>query len=217
MQALKMKRFYILATLFAILSLTFICISGGLMAQEKTGNIIIDSAMTLAEAVKGSAAPKSMLDSLCIIDVRYFSFDGHLHQGQLVIHREVRKEVQDLFKAIEKTRFPVEKVIPIIRYGWSDEASMADNNTSAFNYRVIEGTSRLSRHASGRAIDINPRLNPVFYKNGTVLPEGATYNQRQPGTLHGRHMIVKTLRACGWVWGGHFKSLKDYHHFEKPD
>jgi hypothetical protein len=187
------------------------------MAQEKTGNIIIDSAMTLAEAVKGSVAPKSMLDSLCIIDVRYFSFDGHLHQGQLVIHREVRKEVQDLFKAIEKTRFPVEKVIPIIRYGWSDEASMADNNTSAFNYRVIEGTSRLSRHASGRAIDINPRLNPVFYKNGTVLPEGATYNQRQPGTFHGRHMIVKTLRARGWVWGGHFKSLKDYHHFEKPD
>ncbi|MBN1546284.1 MAG: M15 family metallopeptidase, partial [Syntrophaceae bacterium] len=21
----------------------------------------------------------------------------------------------------------------------------------------------------------------------------------------------------GWTWGGNFKSLKDYHHFEKPD
>lgn len=212
-----MKPFYILATLFAIVSLTFICTSDAVMAQEKTGNIIIDSAMTLAEAVKGSAAPKRMLNSLCIIDVRYYSFDGHLHQGQLIVHREVRKDALDLFRLIEKSHFPVEKAIPVVKYGWSDEASMADNNTSAFNYRIVEGSSRLSRHAEGKAIDINPRLNPVIYKSGIVQPAGAVYDRHQPGTFHGRHTIVKSFLARGWTWGGYFKSLKDYHHFEKPD
>jgi peptidoglycan L-alanyl-D-glutamate endopeptidase CwlK len=212
-----MKHVYFAEVLFAAFFMVFICTNGSTMAEKKNGNVITDSAMTFTEAVAGTAAPENVLASLCIVDVRYYSSDGHLHQGQLVVHREVRRDVEDLFKLIEKSRFPIEKVIPVARYAWSDESSMADNNTSAFNYRRIEGTDRLSQHASGRAIDINPRLNPVFYRNGQIKPEGASYDRRQPGTLYGRHPVVKMLRARGWTWGGAFKFLKDYHHFEKPD
>ena len=212
-----MKQYDAMVTLFTVLLVTLIFSNGILMAKAKPEDVIIDSAMTFAEAVAGTKAPKRVLASLCIVDVRYYAFDGRLHQGQLVIHRAVRNDTLDLFQLIERLRFPIEKAIPVSRYEWSDEASMADNNTSAFNYRFIEGTSRLSRHAAGRAIDINPRLNPVFYKNGTIQPVGAVYNMKQPGTLHGRHTIVKTFRSLGWAWGGRFKSMKDYHHFEKPD
>lgn len=43
---------------------------------------------------------------------------------------------------------------------------MLDNNTSCFNYRIVDGTDHLSKHALGCAIDINPFYNPyvVFGK-----------------------------------------------------
>jgi len=212
-----MKHVYFAEALFTLLFTASMCMNGIAMAEGKNGNVIIDSAMTFTEAVAGTEATEKVLASLCLVDVRYYSFDGHLHQGQLVVHREVRRDAEDLFRLIETSRFPIDRVIPITRYGWSDESSMADNNTSAFNYRRVEGTDRLSRHASGRAIDINPRLNPVIYRNGLIKPEGASHDRRQPGTLYGGHPIVKMMRARGWTWGGNFKSLKDYHHFENPD
>lgn len=212
-----MKQYDAMVTLFTVLFTTLIVSNGILMAQEKPEDVIVDSAMTFDEAVAGTKAPKSTLASLCIVSVRYYGFDGRLHQGQLVVHRAVRDDALELFRLIERLRFPIEKAIPVSRYGWSDEASMADNNSSAFNYRFIEGTRRLSRHAAGKAIDINPRMNPVYYRNGTVQPEGAVYDRQRPGALHGRHTVVKMFRKLGWTWGGRFKSVKDYHHFEKPD
>jgi len=212
-----MKQYDAMVTLFTVLFTTLVISNGIVMAQEKPEDVIIDSAMTFDEAVAGTKAPRSTLASLCIVSVRYYAFDGRLHQGQVVVHRAVRNDAMEIFRLIERLRFPIEKAIPVSKYGWSDEASMADNNSSAFNYRFIEGTRRLSRHAAGKAIDINPRRNPVFYKNGAVQPAGAFYDRQQPGTLHGRHTIVKTFRKFGWVWGGRFKSVKDYHHFEKLD
>ena len=104
---------------------------------------------------------------------------------------------------------------PIVRYGWSDEASMAADNTSAFNYRLIAGTDRLSRHATGRALDINPRRNPAVYPDGRIAPAGAVYRPGSPGTFTGEHPVVLAFRERGWRWGGDFTHLQDYHHFEK--
>jgi hypothetical protein len=73
-----------------------------------------------------------------------------MHRGQIVIHRDVKKDVLEIFKLIEEKSFPVHKAVPIVRYDWSDDRSMADNNTSAFNYRVVQGTERLSNHDSGK-------------------------------------------------------------------
>jgi len=178
---------------------------------------IIDSKMTLDEAVAGTKAPKDVIDSLCLIDVRYFAFDGQLHQGQLVVHRGVEKDVTEIFKLIERLKFPVARVIPIVKYDWSDDVSMADNNTSAFNYRFVMGTERFSHHAYGRAVDINPYLNPVMDESGRIDPPGATYLPDRPGTLFEAHPVVQEFLSRGWRWGGHFHSSVDYHHFDKPN
>jgi hypothetical protein len=92
---------------------------------------------------------------------------------------------------------------------------MADNNTSAFNYRTIAGTKTLSRHARGLAIDINPFLNPVIYPNGQVAPASAVYETSRSGTLCENHPVVREFIKRGWQWGGNFADLKDYHHFDK--
>ena len=178
-------------------------------------NPIIDSRTCFAKAICGTTAPEGIIKSLCLMDVDYFSFDGHLHQGQLVVHESVRKDISEIFSMIEKSRFSISRVIPIAKYNWSDEASMADNNTSAFNYRFIAGTETLSNHAWGMAIDINPFLNPVIHQDGRAEPIDAVYEPKNGGTFCETHPIVCEFLTRGWRWGGRFESSKDYHHFDK--
>jgi peptidoglycan L-alanyl-D-glutamate endopeptidase CwlK len=177
--------------------------------------VIVDSAMDFVQSVAGTAAPPEVLDRLCLIDVRYCGFDGRLHKGQLVIHRELAGELQGLFLLMEQWRFPVAGAAPIVHFGWSDAASMAADNSSAFNYRPIAGTDRLSRHALGRAVDINPRENPAIYPDNRIAPAGAVWQPGQPGTFTKDHPVVRAFRKKGWSWGGEFTHLRDYHHFEK--
>jgi len=178
---------------------------------------ITDSRMTFEEAITGTTAPRDVIDALSLIHVCYRAFDGRLHQGQLVVHKAVGQDVTEIFRLIETTGFPIARAIPIARYDWSDDRSMAENNTSAFNYRPVLGTDRLSRHAFGRAVDINPLQNPVIYENGRISPDGATYDTEKEGTLSETHPLVREFLNRGWQWGGHFKTLKDYHHFDKPE
>lgn len=177
--------------------------------------IIIDSKMTFEEAIAGSPAPKEIIENIEIVDIDYYSFDGKIHRGQIVIHKELVNDIKQVFKLMKSVKFPIQKVIPIVKYQWSDSLSMLDNNTSAFNYRTVEGTKRLSNHATGRAIDINPFLNPYRGRTGKISPKGATYNTKVRGTLAKNDTIVKEFLKLGWKWGGNWKTIKDWHHFEK--
>jgi hypothetical protein len=177
--------------------------------------VVVESAMDFAEAVAGTAAPREILESLSLIDLRYLGFDGRPHTGQILVHRELAVEIREIFELMEQWRFRIAGVVPIVRYGWSDEASMAADNSSAFNYRTIAGTDRLSRHALGRAVDINPRENPAVYPDGRIAPAGAVYRPGSPGTFADDHPAVSALIGRGWRWGGLFAHVRDYHHFEK--
>jgi hypothetical protein len=185
--------------------------------REESGpaGVILDSAMAFGEAVAGTAAPEAVLRSLRLLEVEYLGMDGRLHQGQMVVHEALVAEVRDVFRVMQSLRFPVARVVPVVRYDWSDDASMADNNSSAFNYRVVEGTDRLSNHAFGRAVDINPFLNPVLYRDGRISPAGASWRPETPGTLSEGHPVVRAFLERGWRWGGHFRDCADLHHFDK--
>jgi len=178
--------------------------------------IIVDSQMSFFEAIEGTTAPLEIIDSLCLLDVIYYSFDGIKHQGQIIVNRELEDDVYEIFNLIDKLKFPLGKVIPIVAYQWNDYNSMADNNTSSFNFRVIEGTTKLSMHSLGKAVDINPVQNPVIYPNGVIAPEGAKYRPKEKGTFTADNAIVQEYLKHGWHWGGDFDQPKDYHHFEKP-
>lgn len=100
--------------------------------------------------------------------------------------------------------------------------SMEDNNTSCFNYRVVDGTSSLSKHAYGMAIDINPLYNPyVTYPKGKrrVSPAaGAVYADRNkdfPYKIDKNDLCYQLFTEHGFTWGGSWKTMKDYQHFQK--
>jgi hypothetical protein len=179
--------------------------------------IIVDSSMSFSDAIEGTNAPDEIIDGLSLVDVLYYSFDGRKHQGQIIVNREREDDVYEIFDFIEKILFPIGKVVPIIAYQWNDYKSMADNNSSSFNFRVIEGTTKLSMHSLGKAMDINPVQNPVIYPNGVITPEGAKYRPKERGTFTEDNAIVQEFLKRGWHWGGNFDQPKDYHHFEKPD
>ena len=176
--------------------------------------IIIDADYTLDETLRDSNIPSSVKNSLDLITVNYYGFDGKLHQGQIICNKEIAKDIVEIFEVIEEIKFPIEKVVPIVEYDWSDEKSMNDNNTSSFNYRFISGSRILSMHANGLAIDINPKQNP-YVKNGTSIPAGSEYKLKNMGTIAPDSKIVKVFKERGWIWGGDWKSLKDYQHFQK--
>ncbi|MBZ0199615.1 MAG: M15 family metallopeptidase [Ignavibacteriaceae bacterium] len=177
-------------------------------------SLIVDSNISLAEALKGNNIPGNIKQTLTIIDVYYYSFDGKLHKGQVVVNKILVNDIHQIFSIIKERKFPVEKVKPISTYGWDDDLSMKDNNTSAFNYRKVKGTKTLSAHALGKAIDINPLLNPQI-KREKVFPAGAAYNPKRNGTITGNSFLVKEFKKRGWRWGGTWRSTKDYQHFEK--
>ena len=188
----------------------------GATTHEQTDplEIIIDSNNNFEEAVNGQNIPSNILENLQLVEVHYFGFDGKLHRGQLIVHNEVVKDIEEIFEFIKESHFPLNKVIPMSSYDWSDEKSMKDNNTSAFNYRFISGTRVTSKHAYGLAIDINPLLNP-YIKNGQSIPVSSTYDTTKAGTISSGSQLVREFKTRGWKWGGDWKNLKDYQHFEK--
>jgi len=183
-------------------------------------NPIIDSDMTLSMAFRKYSPPEFKRRQR-LVDLLYYSFDGKVHKGQLVIDERLVPDIREVFRVALNTGFPIKSVIPIsndrfYKNGlWnSDDQSMMANNTSAFNYRTATGSKVLSNHAYGFAIDINPEQNP-YIKGKKILPPGAVYDPGRPGTLYEGSPVVRTFKRLGWTWGGNWKSLKDYQHFEK--
>jgi hypothetical protein len=154
------------------------------------------------------------------IEVDYLGFDGNTHRGALIVHQDLAAEVAAIFDQLLQLRYPIEKIRTVDNYPRADdELSMQDNNTSAFNCRDIPGTGRWSRHAFGRAIDINPRLNPYIDRTGAFQPRNAAAyldrNRTDPGLLHAGDAAVRVFTDRGWRWGGYWRTPIDYQHFER--
>jgi hypothetical protein len=109
---------------------------------------------------------------------------------------------------------------PVEDYKGDDDASMAANNTSAFNCRDVTGQpGKFSNHSWGRAIDINPLTNPYIKGSKVLPPAGGQYADRTrvfPGSILSDSFIVQRFTKAGWQWGGAWTDPKDYQHFEKP-
>lgn len=164
-----------------------------------------------------SPAPADIFTRQVMLTVPYWSFEGRLASGTLVIHEDLIKDAQTIFDAMARERFPLASVVPASdpRFAWDDMKMMAANNTSAFNFRTIAGTERLSYHAYGRAIDINPALNP-YIRGARVDPPGAVYDLSKPGTIAPDGFLVRLFDELGWDWGGRWTDPIDYQHFQKP-
>lgn len=157
-------------------------------------------------------------EELRYVRVLHTGFDGETHIGELVVNQEIAEDIVEIFQELYKASYPIEKMRLVDEYGGDDEASMADNNTSAFNFRVVSGTDRISRHGYGMAIDINPLYNPYINSAGYQPANAGDYVDRSgeiPYRIDEGDLCWTLFTERGFTWGGSWTSVKDYQHFEK--
>ncbi len=187
--------------------------------SEYTREQAIDSMAEVSQVVESNPERrKNIFERQSIVRVHYLSPEQKIHEGQIIVDKDLAQEVGDLFAFLMEENIAVHSVIPIIKYGGQDEQSMLANNSSGFNYRYIKGTDKLSLHAFGFAIDINPRDNPVQKDGVTIEPPGddIVRDLDNPNTFTSDHKLVVWLKQRGWTWGGDWVTpYQDYHHFEK--
>jgi hypothetical protein len=165
------------------------------------------------------AAGCPTFESLRLLELPHWDFAGRVARGELVVAAAVATDVVGVFARLFDARFPIEKMRRIDHYGGDDRASMADNNSSGFNFRTIEGSATLSRHASGLAIDINPFQNPYITPAGVLPPGSEPFLDRgraRPGMIIPPSVVVDGFAAIGWRWGGEWRGQEDFHHFFLP-
>jgi D-alanyl-D-alanine carboxypeptidase/Domain of unknown function (DUF4214) len=144
--------------------------------------------------------------------------DGSTARGVLIVHRDVVPDVVALVRAAWGHRFPITQARPVDDFGGDDGASMAADNSSAFNCRVVAGTTTWSQHAYGRAIDLNPVRNPDVRGGDVDPPGGSAYLDRsdvRPGMLVEGGAVIHAVDRLGWGWGGRWSSGADHQHVSR--
>ncbi|MBR1862499.1 MAG: M15 family metallopeptidase [Ruminococcus sp.] len=159
------------------------------------------------------------LDDLSYLKIRYVDFSHNVADGAMVVHKSLAREVLEIFEMLFDAEYEIDKIRLCDDYEGDDERSMADDNTSAFNFRNVADTETLSLHALGRAIDINPLYNPYIVGEKVSPANGLQYCNRENSFAHKidhEDLCYKVFQAKGWLWGGDWQSSKDYQHFYKP-
>ena len=161
-------------------------------------------------------------ENLRYIHVLHVGFDNQVHEGELVVNKDIADDVLEIFKELYEAGYQIEKVRLVDEYDADDEASMSDNNSSAFNFRFISHTTKISKHGMGMAVDINTLYNPyVKTVDGELSIEpanAADYVDRSKDFSHKidhDDLCYKLFTEHGFEWGGDWMHSKDYQHFEK--
>jgi hypothetical protein len=192
-------------------------------AQEFSSQPIPDSVF---QRMQGRSWPEG-----CTIrraDLRYlrlshYDAEKRQHVGEMVCNKAIADDLIEIFKELYRQKYPIQRIRLIDDYNASDERSMRDNNSSCFCYRRISGTTKLSKHAQGMAVDINTLYNPYVRtgKNGRRIVEPATatkYVDRRksfPYKIVKGDLLHRLFLQHGFKWGGSWRTMKDWQHFEK--
>lgn len=169
---------------------------------------------------EGCTVPRSELRYLRL---SHIDAQGHEHIGEMVCNKAIANDLLDIFRELYRQCYPIERIRLIDDYGADDERSMRDNNTSCFCFRTVSGTKKLSKHARGLAVDVNTLYNPYVHtaRDGRRLIEPSTaaaYADRKrsfPYKIIKGDLLHRLFIQHGFTWGGSWRSMKDWQHFEK--
>lgn len=157
------------------------------------------------------------------LHVLHVDLNGETHEGEMIVNYHIAEDVLDILRQLYEAHYPIEKIRLVDEYGADDERSMEDNNSSAFNFRFISHTTRVSKHGLGLAVDINPLYNPyVKTVDGKRVVEpvtGEPYLDREadfPYKIDHEDLCFRLFAEHGFEWGGDWKTQKDYQHFQIP-
>lgn len=172
-------------------------------------------------------------DDIALSDLRYLTllhvnFDGNYQVGEMIVNASVAEQVTEIFEQLLEARYEIYSMYLIDDF-WvgngtdSDTNSIDHNNTSCFCYRAATGSSHISLHALGLAIDINPQQNPYVSIQGDGSLHFSHENaadyvyDRSPDTPHvitNQDLAYQLFTSYGWTWGGSWTNPIDYQHFQ---
>ncbi|MEO6921645.1 MAG: M15 family metallopeptidase [Collimonas sp.] len=202
------------------MSSLLVLLSGLAQAQPASLGLDRQQCELLEQQVLQPGGPVSC-GQLQMVHFSYVDFDKVRHDdGEIMVMAAVASQVKALFDELLKRGFPLAQARLMEHYQGNDDASMADNNTSAFNDRPITGGKAISLHAYGLAIDINPLQNPYVLRNpqGEQIyspAAGKAFGRRDPSRAGSSEQIVELFARHGFLtWGGDWKKPVDYQHFQ---
>ena len=182
----------------------------------------------LKKTITGSSYPadpstaRISYDSLRYVHVLYIDFNGASVSGDLICNKTIAQDLVEIFYTLYQKSYPIERISLVDNYGADDEASMEADNTSCFNYRPVAGSDKLSKHAYGLAIDLNPLYNPEVQTASdgtqTISPHNGTRFADRSAEFE--HKITtddaayQAFTSHGFTWGGDWHNPKDYQHFQ---
>ena len=163
-------------------------------------------------------------DDLRYVSVLYYNFDGATECGELICNKDIADDLTEIFFELYTNQYPIESIRLIDEFNADDNLSCEADNTSCFNYRTVPGSSELSKHAYGLAIDINPVYNPysttIDGKKQVIPSNGESYVDRSKDFEHkidSKDLCYNLFTEHGFTWGGNWKKEPDYQHFQKAE
>lgn len=173
-------------------------------------------------------------DDIALSDLRYlklvhYNFDGQIQVGEMIVNASLAGDILSIFRQLFADGYQIFEMYLVDDF-WAgngidtDTASCEADNTSCFNYRRSTSSSSLSKHALGRAVDINPRENPYVevQADGSKKCDHANAGPYiENRTSEEAHVITHEDEAYslftqyGFKWGGDWSNPIDYQHFEK--
>lgn len=174
--------------------------------------------------------PHVALSDLRYLKMLHYNFDGNVQVGEMIVNKEIADSTLSVFKSLFSSKYQIRQMHLADDFWYidsltTDDVCMLVDNTSCFNYRVVQGTSKVSNHAKGLAIDINPHENPYAKAVGDgtysiikpqLYAEGyMTDRESKAHAITTNDLAYQLFTANGFTWGGSWTSVKDYQHFER--
>ncbi len=216
-----MKKFYTISLLFSIF-----CWSAAYSqsADGFSSEMINEVVFSRIEGLSYKDNCTVSLDELRYLRVLHYNAHGKITQGEIICNRRISDDLLYIFRQLFDAEYRIESIRLVDEYGADDNESMINNNTSSFNFRYIAGTTSLSKHSLGMAIDINPLYNPYVKSSGgrlIIKPiQSEKYVDRGgefPFKIDSSDLCYKLFKERGFKWGGDWRTLKDYQHFERDE
>lgn len=179
------------------------------------------------ETNPNNPCPPEILKHIIGVRVTYFTFSGNDLEGVIEVHKDLEQDVKDFFALAYDLGFPLSRVSPASKATtpFDEDRLIEQNISSGFNYQTPPTDDKPSAHALGRAIDVNPGMNPRYLhdSSGNFIdskPDEWRYFTGAAGTLNSDHALVTLMRSRNWKWGGDQtpeNGSVELYHFEKPE
>lgn len=172
------------------------------------------------------------LKDLSYIKFLHYDFNNNVKVGELIVNKIILDRIINILRELFNNKYQINSFILVDNYfdnenvdrNSIDLKSIKYDNSYSFFYRKIYKTNKLSNHAYGLAIDINPKENPYLpfvagKSDFSNLTEEEIYylNNRDkniPHVITHDDLLYKLFIENGFSWGGDWIDTKDYQHFE---